>query len=75
LTNCIVVGTLKGHDQLQNLVLDNAREIMRDAETGEQNERPLGLTVVRAPLVTMIVPVKGMEETINPFAEGEGPDD
>ncbi|KAI9668509.1 MAG: Sm-like protein lsm7 [Trizodia sp. TS-e1964] len=63
-----VVGTLKGFDQLTNLVLDDVREIMRDEE-GNESSRPLGLIVARGTLLVLISPVDGSEEIANPFVQ------
>ena len=65
-----VTGVLKGFDQLMNLVLDDVKETLRDEE-GNESTRELGLTVARAPLVTLISPVEGMEEIANPFLGDE----
>lgn len=63
----LVTGTLKGYDQLMNLVLDEAKETMRD-EAGNETTRPLGLTVARGTLIVLIAPMDGSEEIANPFA-------
>ncbi|KAI6889610.1 hypothetical protein KC355_g21441, partial [Hortaea werneckii] len=44
-----VIGTLKGYDQLMNLVLDSVKEITRDDE-GNTSSRNLGLLVARGTL-------------------------
>jgi len=61
-----VQGTLKGFDQLMNLVLDNVKEHMRDEE-GETTTRDLGLLVARGTLLVLISPMDGSEEIANPF--------
>jgi len=66
-----VIGTLKGYDQLMNLVLDEAKEILRDDE-GNEKTRNLGLLVARGTLLVLISPIDGKEEIANPFAN---PDD
>ncbi|KAK2078491.1 hypothetical protein QBZ16_003331 [Prototheca wickerhamii] len=68
------VGTLKGYDQLLNLVLDETIEYLRDPEdpmrTTEQT-RPLGLVVCRGTSVTLVAPSLGSEEIANPFLGGD----
>jgi len=61
-----VTGSLKGYDQLMNLVLDEVKETMRDDEGNEQS-RDLGLVVARGPLLVLIAPVDGTEQIPNPF--------
>ncbi|RMZ88352.1 hypothetical protein DV736_g4432, partial [Chaetothyriales sp. CBS 134916] len=63
-----IVGTLKGYDQLMNLVLDDVKETMRDDE-GNERTRSLGLIVARGTLLVLIAPVDGSEEIENPFAQ------
>ncbi|RMZ74858.1 hypothetical protein DV737_g5673, partial [Chaetothyriales sp. CBS 132003] len=63
-----IVGTLKGYDQLMNLVLDDVKETMRDDE-GNETTRSLGLVVARGTLLVLISPVDGSEEIENPFAQ------
>ncbi|KAL1296639.1 hypothetical protein AAFC00_000124 [Neodothiora populina] len=65
-----VTGTLKGYDQLMNLVLDNVKEITRDEE-GNTSSRPLGLLVARGTLLVLISPLDGSEEIANPFVQPE----
>ncbi|KAE8375504.1 hypothetical protein BDV26DRAFT_267772 [Aspergillus bertholletiae] len=65
-----VVGTLKGFDQLMNLVLDDVKESMRDDE-GNENTRSLGLIVARGTLIVLISPADGSEEIANPFVQPE----
>ncbi|KAL9622941.1 MAG: hypothetical protein Q9160_002659 [Pyrenula sp. 1 TL-2023] len=65
-----VVGTLKGYDQLMNLVLDDVKETVRDDE-GNESSRPLGLVVARGTLLVLISPVDGSEEIANPFQQLE----
>ncbi|KAK5128854.1 Sm-like protein lsm7 [Meristemomyces frigidus] len=65
-----VTGTLKGYDQLMNLVLDNVKEITRDDE-GNMSTRSLGLLVARGTLLVLISPVDGSEEIENPFVQAE----
>ncbi|KAI9675633.1 MAG: Sm-like protein lsm7 [Caeruleum heppii] len=62
-----VVGTLKGYDQLMNLVLDDVKEVLRD-DDGNESSRTLGLVVARGTLLVLISPVDGSEEIANPFA-------
>ncbi|OJD23499.1 hypothetical protein ACJ73_05148 [Blastomyces percursus] len=65
-----VTGTLKGYDQLMNLVLDDVKETMRDDE-GNRTTRSLGLIVARGTLLVLISPVDGSEEIANPFLQAE----
>ncbi|KAJ3033898.1 Sm-like protein lsm7 [Rhizophlyctis rosea] len=69
-----VIGSLKGFDQLLNLVLDDTEELLRDPEdpsrtTGET--RQLGLVVCRGPALILISPLDGTEEIANPFIQAE----
>ncbi|CAH2353428.1 U6 snRNA-associated Sm-like protein LSm7 [[Candida] railenensis] len=69
-----VVGTLKGFDQLMNLVLDDVVETLRDPEDDSvltKETRNLGLVVVRGPTLLTISPVDGSEIIDNPFAAPE----
>ncbi|KAK9379965.1 uncharacterized protein V2V93DRAFT_372804 [Kockiozyma suomiensis] len=71
-----VTGILKGYDQLMNLVLDDVVEHLRgdineDGTAPEDQTRPLGLVVVRGPLLLLISPVDGSEEIANPFIAQE----
>ncbi|KAH9822783.1 Sm-like protein LSM7 [Teratosphaeria destructans] len=65
-----VTGTLKGYDQLMNLVLDNVKEVTRDEE-GNTSSRSLGLLVARGTLLVLISPVDGSEEIENPFLQAD----
>jgi len=65
-----IIGTLKGFDQLMNLVLDDVRELTRDDE-GNESSRPLGLVVARGTLLVLISPMDGSEEIANPFGQQE----
>ncbi|OCK76449.1 U6 snRNA-associated Sm-like protein LSm7 [Lepidopterella palustris CBS 459.81] len=69
-----VIGTLKGHDQLMNLVLDEVKEVMRDEE-GNESHRELGLLVARGTLLVMIAPVDGSEQISNPFKRDDDDED
>ncbi|BGP19925.1 hypothetical protein JCM10213_002283 [Rhodosporidiobolus nylandii] len=66
-----VTGTLKGYDQLLNLVMDDLEEVLRDVETGlplvPAQSRSLGLAVLRGTSLVVISPVDGSEEIANPF--------
>ncbi|KVH97061.1 Like-Sm (LSM) domain-containing protein, partial [Cynara cardunculus var. scolymus] len=70
-----VSGTLKGYDQLLNLVLDEAVEFLRDADdplkTTDQTRR-LGLIVCRGTAVMLVSPTDGTEEIANPFIQPDG---
>lgn len=65
-----VVGTLKGYDELVNLVLDDTDEYLRDLDDLSkitETTRKLGLVVVRGTQVSLVSPQDGMEEIANPF--------
>ncbi|KAG5120415.1 hypothetical protein JHK82_034835 [Glycine max] len=68
-------GTLKGYDQLLNLVLDEAVEFLRDPDdplkTTDQN-RSLGLIVFRGTAVMLVSPTDGTDEIANPFIRPDG---
>ncbi|KAL8997095.1 MAG: hypothetical protein Q9169_003531 [Polycauliona sp. 2 TL-2023] len=65
-----VVGTLKGYDQLMNLVLDDVKETLRD-DAGNETTRSLGLIVARGTLLVLISPLDGSEQIENPFTQAE----
>lgn len=79
-----VSGTLKGFDQLMNLVLDEVKESMRGRhlqylirvyvltipdDEGNETTRVLGLVVARGTLIVLISPADGSEEIANPFVQ------
>lgn len=67
-------GTLRGYDELVNLVLDDCDEFMRDSEDPyrvTEKSRKLGLVVVRGTQVSLVTPEDGTEEIANPFLGGE----
>ncbi|KAK9283500.1 hypothetical protein L1049_011746 [Liquidambar formosana] len=70
-----VTGTLKGYDQLLNLVLDEAIEFLRDPDdplkTTDQTRR-LGLIVCRGTAVMLVSPTDGTDEIANPFIQPDG---
>ncbi|KAJ1407329.1 Sm-like protein Lsm7 [Sesbania bispinosa] len=70
-----VTGTLKGYDQLLNLVLDEAVEFLRDPDdplkTTDQT-RNLGLIVCRGTAVMLVSPTDGTDEIANPFLQPDG---
>ncbi|OUS47014.1 hypothetical protein BE221DRAFT_145431 [Ostreococcus tauri] len=69
-----VTGTLKGYDQLLNLVLDDAIEHVRDPEDAMRITavtRRLGLMVCRGTSVMVVSALDGCDEISNPFL-GEG---
>ncbi|KAH7128415.1 hypothetical protein B0J11DRAFT_524876 [Dendryphion nanum] len=68
-----IIGTLKGYDQLMNLVLDEVKEAMTD-DDGNVQYRKLGLIVARGTLLVVISPVDGSEEIANPFLQQEEED-
>ncbi|GAA5883019.1 hypothetical protein JCM1840_004095 [Sporobolomyces johnsonii] len=67
-----VVGTLKGYDQLLNLVMDDLEETLRGPDTGLPSippaTRSLGLAVLRGTSLVVLSPLDGSEEIANPFA-------
>ena len=70
-----VTGVLKGYDQLLNLVLDEAVELLRDPDDPMKvtdRTRPLGLSVCRGISVQTVAPTAGAEEIANPFAPQAG---
>lgn len=86
-----VTGTLKGFDQLMNLVLDDVREATRGIsivclrmpqranrgvdEEGNTSTRKLGLLVARGTLLVLISPTDGSEEIANPFVQADDDDE
>eukprot|EP00088_Acartia_fossae_P020878 TRINITY_DN22393_c0_g1_i1.p1 TRINITY_DN22393_c0_g1~~TRINITY_DN22393_c0_g1_i1.p1 ORF type:complete len:111 (+),score=20.77 TRINITY_DN22393_c0_g1_i1:44-376(+) len=67
-------GVLKGFDPLQNMVLDNCIEYLRDPDDPyklTEDTRVLGLVVCRGTAVTLTCPVDGMEAIANPFVAQE----
>ncbi|CBQ71097.1 related to snRNP protein [Sporisorium reilianum SRZ2] len=67
-----VFGTLKGFDQLMNLVMDEVTESLRDDEGNVTDKtRNLGLVVLRGTALTVINPADGFESIENPFAQAE----
>ncbi|CCC68795.1 hypothetical protein NCAS_0B07110 [Naumovozyma castellii] len=63
----LVSGTLKGYDQLMNLVLDDTIEYLKDADadiatsTVKDKTRELGFTVIRGPMLISLSPLDGSE--------------
>lgn len=61
----LVTGTLKGYDQLMNLVLDETLEYMRDPEDSsvilKDKTRSLGLIVIRGTVLLSLSPSEGSE--------------
>ncbi|WVQ93951.1 hypothetical protein IAU59_001029 [Kwoniella sp. CBS 9459] len=60
-----VTGTLKGFDQLMNLVMD---DVVEEYENNAMPPRNLGLVVLRGPNIVLISPTDGSAEIENPFA-------
>eukprot|EP00535_Pseudo-nitzschia_heimii_P000825 CAMPEP_0197183696 /NCGR_PEP_ID=MMETSP1423-20130617/8053_1 /TAXON_ID=476441 /ORGANISM="Pseudo-nitzschia heimii, Strain UNC1101" /LENGTH=119 /DNA_ID=CAMNT_0042634307 /DNA_START=18 /DNA_END=377 /DNA_ORIENTATION=+ len=63
-------GTLKGYDELVNLVIDDCEEYLRDPNDPDKvtdRKRKLGLVVVRGTQVSLVSPKDGVEEISNPF--------
>ncbi|WVQ64686.1 uncharacterized protein L199_002853 [Kwoniella botswanensis] len=59
-----VTGTLKGFDQLMNLVMD---DVVEEYENNTMPPRNLGLVVLRGPNIVLISPTDGSAEIENPF--------
>lgn len=69
-----VVGVLKSFDGLQNIVLDDAVEYIRDPadpNTVTEATRYLGLLVVRGTATTILGPEDGLKAIANPFLDDE----
>lgn len=70
-----ITGTLKGYDQLLNLVLDDVEEVVRNPETlvpvAPAQLRQLGLIIVRGTSLIVLNPADGFEQIENPFAQVE----
>ncbi|KAK0562086.1 U6 snRNP-associated protein Lsm7 [Tilletia horrida] len=68
-----VLGTLKGFDQLMNLVMDDVEELIKDPVSGlvTDEKRKLGLVVLRGTAITVINPADGLETIENPFAQAQ----
>merc|ERR1712071_272906 len=67
-------GTLRGFDELVNLVLDDCDEFLRDSQDSNrvtENVRKLGLVVIRGTQVSLVCPDAGTEEIANPFLAGQ----
>ena len=67
-----VVGVLKSFDGLQNIVLDETIEYLRDpSDSGSLSDatRYLGLVVVRGTAVAIVGPEDGFLSISNPFLE------
>ncbi|SCU85483.1 LADA_0D07778g1_1 [Lachancea dasiensis] len=69
----LVIGTLKGYDQLMNLVLDETTEHLRDPEDDtkiiEGKTRDLGLVVIRGTMLLTLSPLDGSDIISGPFVE------
>jgi len=72
----VCTGTLKGYDELVNLVLSDTTEYILDPSTMQPTDetRKLGLIVCRGTQVQRVVGEEGREEIENPF-EGESEDE
>ena len=65
-------GVLKGFDKLDNLVLEDCIEYLRDPDdsyTVTDQTRKLGLVVCRGTQVCLIAPCQGYTEIENPYEE------
>ncbi|SCV02907.1 LAME_0H06172g1_1 [Lachancea meyersii CBS 8951] len=69
----LVIGTLKGFDQLMNLVLDETIEYLRDPEDDtkilEGQTKELGLVVIRGTMLLTLSPLDGSEIISGPSVE------
>ncbi|SCU95983.1 LANO_0E12068g1_1 [Lachancea nothofagi CBS 11611] len=69
----LVIGTLKGYDQLMNLVLDETTEHLRDPEDDTKilkgETRELGLVVIRGTMLLTLSPLDGSEIISGPSFE------
>ncbi|CAH8381070.1 unnamed protein product [Eruca vesicaria subsp. sativa] len=67
-----VTGTLKGYDQLLNLVLDGAVESVRDHDDpSKTTDQTRDASVCRETAVMLVSPTDGTEEIGNPFVQPE----
>ncbi|EFC50501.1 predicted protein, partial [Naegleria gruberi] len=75
-----VYGTLRGFDNMINLVLEDCYEFIRDLQdhhnrqTDENNKqyvRKLGIVICRGTSLMHLCPVDGTEEIENPFEDNE----
>ena len=69
-----VEGVVKGFDKVDNIVLDECIEFIRDADDQYKltNEtRVLGLVVCKGTQIALVAPVDGMLEIANPFLNEE----
>jgi len=60
-----VTGTLKGFDQLVNLVLEDATEVLAKDKSGAA--RKLGTIMAKGTAVTLLTPEEGYGAIANPF--------
>jgi U6 snRNA-associated Sm-like protein LSm7 len=69
-----VEGVLKGFDKIDNVVLDECTEFLRDPTDPyklSDETRPLGLVVCKGTQIALLAPCDGMEEIANPFVGDE----
>ena len=69
-----VEGILKGFDKIDNVVLDECTEFLRDPADPYKltdETRVLGLVVCKGTQIALLAPVQGMEEIANPFLGDE----
>ncbi len=67
-----VIGVLKGHDPVPNVILDDCLELLRDPADASKltdSTRKLGLVVLRGTSITFICPETGYIEIDNPFTQ------
>lgn len=68
----IVTGKLLGLDNLNNQVMDEAVETLRDKDDPYKSSgqtRDLGFMVVRGSMIQTITPMEGIEVIDNPYME------
>lgn len=69
-----VEGVLKGFDKIDNVVLDECIEFIRDTTDPYKltdETRVLGLVVCKGTQIALLAPCEGMEEIANPFVGDE----
>mmetsp|Transcript_11530 Transcript_11530/g.17287 ORF Transcript_11530/g.17287 Transcript_11530/m.17287 type:complete len:109 (+) Transcript_11530:38-364(+) len=69
------VGVLRGHDKLLNLVLDEAKDFIRDPNDPytmqSDKQRDIGVVVLKGTAVMAVSPFEQAQEISNPFAESQ----
>ena len=65
-----LTGTLKGFDQLVNLVLEDAEETL-GGNSKSSGVRKVGTVMCKGTAVTLVTPLDGYGEIANPFVNSE----